>query len=242
MTATKEKRKPARSAAEMRTVHIKKDVLKYADGSCQIDCGDTKVICSATIEESVPPFLRGSGKGWVTAEYGMLPASCNERIARERNKISGRTQEIQRLIGRALRSVTDLTLLGERSIMIDADVLQGDGGTRTAAITGCFVALADAIQKLLDAGKIRKNPLKDYVAAVSVGIVDGKPILDLEYTQDSNADVDMNIVMTGDGRLVEVQGTAEKVPFDEKQLMALIGLAKKGISKLVDYQKQMVKI
>ncbi len=242
MTATKEKSKPGRSATDMRTVYIKRDVLKFADGSCQIECGDTKVICSATIEESVPPFLRGTGKGWVTAEYGMLPASCNERIARERNKISGRTQEIQRLIGRALRSVTDLTLLGERSITIDADVLQGDGGTRTAAITGCFVALADAIQKLLDAGVIKKNPLKDYVAAISVGIVDGKPILDLEYTQDSNADVDMNIVMTGDGRLVEVQGTAEKVPFDEKQLMALISLAKKGISKLVDYQKQMVKI
>ena len=232
----------ARSENEMRTVYIKKDILKFADGSCQIECGDTKVICSATIEENVPPFLRGTGKGWVTAEYGMLPASCNERIARERNKISGRTQEIQRLIGRALRSVTDLKLLGERSIMIDADVLQGDGGTRTAAITGCFIALADAVQKLLAAGAIKKNPLKDYVAAISVGIVNGEPVLDLEYTQDSNADVDMNIVMTGGGRLVEVQGTAEKVPFDEKQLMTLIALAKKGISQLVAYQKQMVKI
>ena len=242
MPTAKEKSKNMRSGNFMRPVRLEKGVLKYASGSCLIECGNTKVICSASIEENVPPFLRGSGKGWVTAEYGMLPASCQERIARERNKVSGRTQEIQRLIGRALRSVVDFTALGERTITVDADVIQGDGGTRTAAITGCFVALAEAVEKLMTKGTIRRQPLKDYVAAISVGLLRGKPVLDLEYEQDSNADVDMNIVMTGSGRLVEVQGTAEKAPFDEKQLIALLQLAKSGIAKLIAHQKRIVKI
>ncbi|MBI4431523.1 MAG: ribonuclease PH [Candidatus Omnitrophica bacterium] len=242
MANTIQKQKTVRAPNSLRKVHIRKGVLKYANGSCLIESGDTKVICSASVENSVPPFLRGSGKGWVTAEYGMLPASCAERIARERNKVSGRTQEIQRLIGRALRSVVDLNLLGERTITVDADVIQGDGGTRTAAITGCFVALGQAVENLLSRGALAVNPIKDFVAAVSVGMVRGKPVLDLDYELDSSADVDMNIVMTGDGRLVEVQGTAERTPFDEKQLMVLLQLAKKGISKLIAHQRRLVKI
>lgn len=231
-----------RNTQSLRPVSLKRGYLRYAPGSCLIDCGHTRVICSASVEDRVPPFLKGQGKGWVTAEYGMLPASCTERIARDRTKVSGRTLEIQRLIGRALRSVVDMKLLGERTITIDADVIQGDGGTRTASITGSFVALADAVEKLLKKGVLEKNPIKDYIAAVSVGIVDGKPVLDLEYTQDSKADVDMNVVMNGHGKLIEIQGTAEGEPFDQKQLISLLALARKGIQQLVLLQRRLVKI
>jgi len=204
--------------------------------------GDTKVVCSASIEEKVPNFLKKEGKGWVTAEYGMLPASCTERISREssRGRPSGRTQEIQRLIGRSLRSVMDLTKLGERTIWLDADVIQGDGGTRTAAITGCFVALAEAIEKLKKAGSLVESPIRDYIAAVSVGIVGGKPMLDLCYSEDSKAEVDMNVAMTGSGKFVEVQGTAEGHPFAKQEMDRLISLAKKGILQLIEHQKKVI--
>ncbi len=202
--------------------------------------GETKVVCSASVEEKVPQFLKKEGKGWITAEYGMLPASCTERIAREasRGKQSGRTQEIQRLIGRSLRSVVDLKKLGERTIWIDADVIQGDGGTRTAAITGCFVALADAIQKLMKGGILLENPILDHVAAVSVGILEGKPMLDLCYTEDSKAEVDMNVVMTGAGKYVEIQGTAEGMPFAKREMDGLLQYAKRGIIQLISLQKK----
>ena len=238
------KRTDGRLSQQIRTISIKRNYLKHALGSCLIEVGDTRVICSASLDEKVPQFLKGTGKGWVTAEYGMLPASCTERIQREssRGKVSGRTHEIQRLIGRSLRAVCDLNRLGERAIWIDCDVIQGDGGTRTASITGSFLALADGIKKLMAAGTITENPLTDYVAAVSVGIVNGKPSLDLSYEEDSKAAVDMNVVMTGSGRFVEVQGTAEHAPFSKKELDALLVLAKKGISELVDLQKRFVKL
>ena len=228
----------------LRPVKIRKGYIKNANGSCMIEMGHTKVICTATVEEKVPNFLKNKGKGWVTAEYGMLPASCNERITRDSTKgrPSGRTQEIQRLIGRSLRSVVDLSRLGERTVWIDADVIQGDGGTRTASITGCFVALAEAISKLTKSGILSASPLTDYVAAVSVGIVRGQPVLDLSYDLDSNAEVDMNVVMTGTGKFVEVQGTAEGKPFDKKQLESMLSLAKGGIAKLIDVQKKSVKL
>lgn len=232
----------ARKNSSARPITIRKGYLKFAAGSSLIECGHTKVVCSASVEDRVPPFLRGQGKGWVTAEYGMLPGSCTERIPRDRAKVSGRTVEIQRLIGRALRAVMDFNLLGERTITIDADVIQGDGGTRTAAITGSFVALGEAVEKLLAQGVIKKNPIKDYIAAVSVGIVDGKPVLDLQYDQDSRADVDMNVVMTGSGKLIEVQGTAERVPFDERQLFTLLKMARSGIQKLHTLQRRLVKL
>jgi ribonuclease PH len=237
-------RKDKRRADQLRKVTSRTGYLKYALGSCLIEMGETKVICSASVEERVPGFLKGQGKGWVTAEYGMLPASCTERIMREasRGKLSGRTQEIQRLIGRSLRAVTDLEALGERSIWMDADVIQGDGGTRTAAITGCFVALAEAVRKLLQKGVLTENPLRDYVAAVSVGAVKGRPLLDLSYEEDSQADVDMNIVMTGKGKLVEVQGTAERNPFSKKEMDQLLVLGQKGIRELVRFQKQHAKL
>ena len=229
---------------ELRPVKMKKSYLKNATGSCLIEMGDTKVICSATAEDKVPPFLRNSGKGWVTAEYGMIPASCTERISREsvKGRPSGRTQEIQRLIGRSLRSVVDLTKLGERTIWMDADVIQGDGGTRTAAITGCFVALAEAVSSLMKSGKLNESPLLDYVAAVSVGIVAGHTVMDLNYELDSNAEVDMNVVMTGTGKFVEIQGTAEGKPFDKKKMDAMILLARHGIAKLIEMQKKIVRI
>jgi ribonuclease PH len=231
-----------RKSDGLRKVSIRTKYLKNAHGSCLIEMGDTKVVCSATIEEKVPFFCKNEGKGWVTAEYGMLPASCNERITREaaRGKLSGRTQEIQRLIGRSIRSIVDLKKLGERTIWLDADVIQGDGGTRTASITGCYIALEHAIRKLIEGGKLAASPVLDSVAAVSVGVVNGKAMLDLCYAEDSKAEVDMNVVMTGSGKLVEVQGTAEGNPFTEAKLLQMLKLAKKGIHELTGIQKKHV--
>ena|SRR3989338_1994048 len=228
----------------LRPIKIKRDYLKNALGSCMIEFGNTRVICSVSVEDKIPPFLRGKGKGWLTAEYGMLPASCKERIDREssRGKVSGRTHEIQRLIGRSLRAVIDLDKVGERTFWIDADVVQGDGGTRTASITGSFIALADAVKKLIQKEILTENPLKDYVAAISVGIVGGKPMLDLCYEEDSHAEVDMNVVMTGQGNLIEVQGTAEGKPFTQKDLDRMLALSKKGIQELVGIQKKLLKL
>jgi len=232
-------RSDGRGADKLRKVLITRNYLKFPEGSCLIELGNTKVICTASVDESVPPFLRGSGTGWVTAEYGMLPRSCGTRIPR--GKDSGRTYEIQRLVGRSLRAVTDMKYLGERSIWIDCDVIQGDGGTRTASITGSFVALADALSKLKKNGLISKIPLKDFVAATSVGILNGNPILDLNYEEDSQADVDMNVVMTGNGEFIEIQGTAERKPFSKEQMDGLMVLGKKGIADLIDIQKNLVK-
>ena len=233
-----------RSENALREIKIKRDYLENALGSCMIEFGKTRVICSVSVEDKIPSFLRGKGKGWLTAEYGMLPASCKERIDREssRGKVGGRTHEIQRLIGRSLRAVIDLDKVGERTFWVDADVVQGDGGTRTASITGSFIALADAVRKLQQREALTENPLKDYIAAVSVGIVDGKPLLDLCYEEDSKAEVDMNVVMTGKGHLVEVQGTAEGKPFTEKDLNRLLALAKKGIKELILDQKKLLKL
>ncbi len=210
--------------------------MKNAEGSCLMSFGETKVICTASVEEGVPPFLKGRGEGWVTAEYGMLPRSCTTRIRRE--KTSGRTEEIQRLIGRSLRAVVDMKKLGERTIRIDCDVIEGDGGTRTAAITGGFIALAQAIMRMKAQGLIDTLPIKDYIAAVSVGVHQGVPVLDLNYIEDSKAAVDMNIVMVGKGQFVEVQGTGEGGTFSEKQMSALLVLAKKGIKELIAIQKR----
>lgn len=228
-----------RGLSELRKIKIKKGYLKNALGSCLIEFGDTKVVCSVTAEEKIPPFLRGKNQGWLTAEYGMLPASCSERIAREssRGKVGGRTQEIQRLIGRSLRAVVDLKMLGERTLWIDADVIQGDGGTRTASITGSFIALADGVRALMEKGIMEENPIKDFVAAVSVGIVEGRPMLDLCYDEDSHAEVDMNIIMSGSGRIIEIQGTAEAKPFTKEEMNKLIRLAENGIGELIDIQK-----
>jgi ribonuclease PH len=225
-----------RKPGQLRKVTVQKDYLKHAEGSCLISFGDTKVVCSASVEDTVPPFLKGKGLGWVTAEYGMLPRSCTQRINRE--KTSGRTYEIQRLIGRSLRAVVDTTKFGERTVKIDCDVIQGDGGTRTASVTGGFIALALAFQKLQRDGVIEKLPLTDFVAAVSVGIKDGRPILDLDYYEDSSAEVDMNVVMVGKGTFVEVQGTAEKHAFTKKELDAMLKLAEKGIKELFLVQKK----
>ena len=237
-------RSDGRTASRLRKVSIKRNYLKYAAGSCLFEMGNTRVVCSASLEEKVPSFLKNTGKGWITAEYGMLPASCTERIQREssRGRPSGRTHEIQRLIGRSLRAVCDLNVLGERAIWIDCDVLQGDGGTRTAGITGSFIALADAVSKLMKSGKLDRNPIRDYVAATSVGIVDGRAMLDLCYDEDSKAEVDMNVVMTGSGRLIEIQGTAEHAPFEKKDLNRLLALAENGISKLVTLQKKLIQL
>lgn len=227
---------------QLRKVTIQTQYLKNAHGSCLIEMGDTKVVCSATVEAKVPLFCKNEGKGWITAEYGMLPASCNERITREasKGKLSGRTQEIQRLIGRSIRSIVDLKQLGEHTIWLDADVIQGDGGTRTASITGCYIALVHAVKKLLAEKKLTKNPIRDSVAAVSVGVVNGNAMLDLCYGEDSKAEVDMNVVMTGSGKLVEVQGTAEGKPFTEAKLAQLLRLGKKGIRELTAIQKRYV--
>ncbi|MFH2138323.1 MAG: ribonuclease PH [Candidatus Omnitrophota bacterium] len=232
-----------RSSDELRKVKITRNFIKYAEGSCLIEVGDTKVICTASCEEKVPPFLKDKGSGWITSEYGMLPASCRSRIPREssKGKVGGRTQEIQRLVGRSLRTVVDLEKLGERTIWIDCDVIQGDGGTRTAAITGSFVALADALYSLVQAGKIEVFPIKEFVAATSVGIINGKPTLDLNYEQDSTAEVDMNLVMTSQGKFIEIQGTAEREPFDQASLNELLELAKKGITELIAMQKEVLK-
>ncbi len=228
-----------RAKDELRPVKITRNFIKHAEGAVLIEMGDTKVIVTATVEEKVPPFLRNQGKGWVTAEYAMLPRSSKERIVREaaKGKIGGRTHEIQRLIGRSLRSVIDLSRLGERSILIDCDVIQADGGTRTAAITGAFVALVDALWILKKEGKITALPVVDFLAAVSVGKVDRELLLDLNYAEDSKAEVDMNVVMTGGGQFVEVQGTAEKRPFQRSELDSLLKLASKGIKKIVAVQK-----
>ena len=229
-----------RPADALRTVRISRNYLKHAEGSVLIEFGDTKVICTASVDDSVPGFLKGKGRGWVTAEYGMLPRSTGSRMHRESSagKQSGRTQEIQRLIGRSLRAVVDLEKLGERQIQIDCDVIQADGGTRTASITGAYVALADAVGLLLREGKLSANPLRDHVAAISVGLYQGTPVLDLDYAEDSNCDTDMNVVMTGDGRFVEVQGTAEGEPFDDQELQAMLSLARAGIGELVALQRQ----
>ncbi|MBZ0105385.1 MAG: ribonuclease PH [Sulfuricella denitrificans] len=228
-----------RSADQLRAIIITRDYTKHAEGSVLIECGDTKVICTASIDEKVPPFLRGKGQGWVTAEYGMLPRSTGSRMDREaaRGKQSGRTQEIQRLIGRSLRSVVDLKALGERTIQIDCDVIQADGGTRTASITGAFVALHDAISFLMKKQLLATSPLTDFVAAISVGVYQGVPVLDLDYAEDSACDTDMNVVMTGSGGFVEVQGTAEGAPFSRGEMEALLDLAQSGIGQLVTRQK-----
>jgi ribonuclease PH len=227
-----------RQPDELRPVKLETGFMPNAEGSCLASMGGTKVICTATLEDSVPRWMQGRGKGWVTAEYSMLPRSTTERVPREVNKgrPSGRTQEIQRLIGRSLRAITDMEAMGERTLWIDCDVLQADGGTRTASITGSFVALAEAFGKLQDAGEMEESPLIDSVAAVSVGIIGGIPLLDLNYAEDSTAQVDMNVVMTGQGRLVEVQGTAEQGSFERSELDTMIDLAAKGISELTGEQ------
>ena len=226
----------------MRPVKIIPDYITTAEGSALIEVGNTRVICTASVEESVPAFLRNTGKGWITSEYAMIPRSTLTRTPRESSKgrIGGRTHEIQRLIGRSLRAVTDLTRLGERSIFIDCDVIQADGGTRTASITGAFVALGLAMQKMVEAGTLTSAPIRDYVAATSVGIVDGEVLLDLNYEEDSRAEVDMNLVMTGSKKNVEIQGTAEQHPFDDAQLKKMMELARKGIESLVAKQQAML--
>ena len=230
-----------RRADELRKLKITRNYIKAAEGSVLIEMGDTKVICTATVEDSVPPFLRGKGTGWVTAEYAMLPRSSSQRIARERSKVGGRTHEIQRLIGRSLRSVVDLYSLGERTVLIDCDVIQADGGTRTASITGAYIAMVEAIRSIYKQNLIDCIPVRDYLAAVSVGIAGGNPLLDLCYVEDSEAEVDMNLVMTGRGRIVEVQGTAEGAPFSKKELGKLLALGEKGIKTLIKHQKAVLK-
>jgi ribonuclease PH len=241
--ATSARRTDGRRLDELRPMRITRSYLKTAAGSVLIELGDTKVICAVTIDDSVPPFLRGKNEGWLSAEYGMLPRSSHERIPREsvRGRIGGRTHEIQRMIGRSLRAVMNLASLGEHTLWIDCDVVQADGGTRTAAITGAFVALADAMTRARHEGRIEGIPINDYLAAVSVGRVDGRSMLDLCYSEDSNAAVDMNIVMTGGGKFVEIQGTAEKHPFGYSDLERLTALGRKGINQMIDYQKKLLK-
>ena len=225
---------------QLRRVGLTRDYLRHPEGSVLVEFGDTKVICTASVEEKVPAFLKGQAKGWVTAEYGMLPRSTNTRMGRERGGPSGRSQEIQRLVGRSLRAVVDMAKLGERTVWMDCDVIQADGGTRTAAITGSWVALADALDRLVQAGTLPGSPLRENVAAISVGIVGGRPLLDLDYAEDSTAEVDMNVVMTGTGAFVEVQGTAEQTPFGKDQLAELLALAERGIDALVGLQRRAV--
>ena len=234
------KRIDGRKVDEIRRIKIVRNYLRYAEGSVLIELGNTKVICAATVEERVPHFLKGSGSGWVTAEYSLLPRSTHTRNQREaaKGKVTGRTQEIQRLIGRALRSVVDLKALGEKSITIDCDVIQADGGTRTAAITGAFVALVDAMDSFYDPGRV--FPVKDFLAATSVGIIGGKPVVDLCYEEDSNAIVDMNLVMTGSGEFVEVQGTGEQRPFSRREMDEMLSLGEAAIAGLIDYQKDVL--
>jgi ribonuclease PH len=232
-------RADGRKAKQLRPLRITPSYIKTADGSVLIEIGDTRVICTAKLEERAPPFLRNSGKGWITAEYGMLPGSSQVRIGREsaRGRIGGRTHEIQRLIGRSLRAIADLSSFGEKTIWIDCDVIQADGGTRTASITGAYVALVEGVRRWLKQGTISSDPVKDSVAAVSVGIVEGKALLDLSYEEDSRADVDMNFVMTGAGKFVEVQGTAETAPFTKKQMERMAEMAQEGIRELIKAQK-----
>jgi ribonuclease PH len=235
-------RSDGRKAKQLRPVAITPGYIKTADGSALIEAGDTRVICTVKLEERAPQFLRNSGKGWITAEYGMLPGCSQVRIGREsaRGKIGGRTHEIQRLIGRSLRAIADLKSLGERTIWVDCDVIQADGGTRTAAITGAYVALVQAVRGWLSKGVVNTDPIRDSVAAVSIGIVDGKILLDLAYEEDSRADVDMNFVMTGSGKFIEVQGTAESAPFTKKQMERMTELAQQGIRELLKAQRQTI--
>ncbi len=235
-------RQGGRKDDEMRPVTITRGYLKYAEGSALIEFGDTKVLCAASVEDRVPHFLKDSGQGWITAEYGLLPRSTTTRSPREAvaARVSGRTAEIQRLVGRSLRGIADLKRLGERTIVIDCDVMQADGGTRAAAVTGGFVALADSVHLLREQGKIKEDPLSDYVGAISVGTVEGRILLDLSYAEDSIAEVDMNVVMTGTGRFVEVQGTGEESPFSREQLDAMLTLAAQGIQDLVHLQQRLV--
>ena len=232
-----------RQSDELRPLSLTRGYTAHAEGSVLIQVGQTRVLCTASVETSVPPFLRGKGQGWVSAEYGMLPRATHTRSTREaaKGKQTGRTQEIQRLIGRSLRAVTDLVALGERQITLDCDVLQADGGTRCAAITGAWVALHDACAKLVAEGTLPANPIRDHVAAISVGIVDGEPVLDLDYAEDSNCDTDMNVIMTGNGGIVEIQGTAEGTPFSRQELNQLVDLADAGIRELVAAQTQAIK-
>ena len=232
-------RSDGRGQDKIRKVKISREYMQFAEGSVLIELGNTRVVCTASVEESVPPFLKGTGTGWVTAEYGMLPRSCKVRI--HRNKDSGRTHEIQRLVGRSLRAVTDMKAIGERTIWIDCDVIQADGGTRTASITGSFIALVDALNKLKKERFFNKIPIKDFVAATSVGIIKGDVMLDLSYEEDSQADVDMNIVMTGKGEFIEIQGTAERKTFTKEQMDKLLVLAKSGIEDLIDSQRNLLK-
>jgi ribonuclease PH len=229
-----------RANDEIRPITITRNFNKYAEGSVLIEAGDTKVVCTATVDEKVPPFLRGKGQGWITAEYSMLPRATEVRNVRETLRPSGRTMEIQRLIGRALRSVVDLSAMGERTIWLDCDVLQADGGTRTASITGAFLAMADAIKVLKDNKMIDSNPLRTYVAAISTGIVEGEKMLDLRFEEDSRAQVDMNLVMTDEGQIVEIQGTGEAFPFTRQDMEELMDLAFKGISELIQIQKKLL--
>ena len=232
--------RPSRRAPdELRPVTLERGVVKYAEGSCLVKFGDTHVLVTATLEDRLPPWLKGQGRGWVTAEYGMLPRATSERTRREAaaGKQSGRTVEIQRLIGRSLRTIIDLEALGERQITVDCDVLQADGGTRTASITGAWVALADCINWMKARNMIKANVMRDNVAAISCGIYQGTPVLDLDYAEDSAAETDANFVMTGDGRIIEVQGTAEREPFTQDEFLALMALARKGVARLVDLQK-----
>ncbi len=228
-----------RAPDEMRAVTFERGMLRHAEGSCLVRFGDTHVLVTATLEERLPPWLKGQGRGWVTAEYGMLPRATHERTRRESSagKQSGRTLEIQRLIGRSMRTVVDLVALGERQITLDCDVIQADGGTRTASITGAWIALYDCIEWMKKRSMLKKDPLKDHVAAISCGIYQGTPVLDLDYAEDSGADTDMNFVMTGSNGIIEIQGTAEKKPFSDEELAQLIALARRGVGKLIDLQK-----
>ncbi|MFB5678554.1 ribonuclease PH [Paenibacillus terreus] len=231
-----------RNGDELRPMNLTTGVNKYAEGSVFIEVGDTKVICTASVEERVPPFMKGQGRGWVTAEYSMLPRATHTRNQREaaRGKLGGRTMEIQRLIGRALRSVVDLHALGERTVTLDCDVIQADGGTRTTSITGSFVAMAIAINKIAEQHKLQRFPITDFLASVSVGVVGGQPLLDLNYEEDSKAKVDMNLVMTGGGKFVELQGTGEESPFDRKELDLMLSLGEQGILQMIERQKEVL--
>ena len=235
-------RPSGRAPDELRPIRITRHFTRHAEGSVLIECGETRVLCTASVEETVPGFLRNTGKGWVTAEYGMLPRSTSTRSPREasRGKQSGRTMEIQRLIGRSLRTVLNLSLLGNRTLWVDCDVVQADGGTRTASITGAFVAIALAVKNLTDRRLLEFSPLRDFVAATSVGMIGGEPCLDLDYAEDSKAEVDLNLVMTGKGHFVEIQGTAERDPFSEEQLAGMLDLGAQGIRRLVDSQREVL--
>ena len=235
-------RPDGRTPDELRPISFERDFTSFADGSVLVSFGETRVLCTAMVDEDVPRWMRNTGKGWVTAEYSMLPGSSPERIGRERRGPKGRTHEIERLIGRALRAVCDMRALGERQVLIDCDVLQADGGTRTAAISGAWIALHDALARKVAAGAVAAHPITDHLAAVSVGIIDGEARLDLPYVEDSRAEVDMNVVMCGDGRLVEVQGTAEDEPFTRDQLDQLLGLAEGGIREIIDLQREMISV